>query len=65
MTAEITFGTDGWRAVIADAFTFDSVKRVAAILLTERHRREVSPAPAYRELRATTGFGVRFGVLCS
>ncbi len=28
MTEAITFGTDGWRAVIADVFTFDSVRRV-------------------------------------
>jgi phosphomannomutase len=27
--AEITFGTDGWRAVIADSFTFDNVRRVS------------------------------------
>ena len=27
--AEITFGTDGWRAVIADTFTFDNVRRVS------------------------------------
>ena len=26
---EIKFGTDGWRAVIAEAFTFDNVSRVA------------------------------------
>ena len=26
---EITFGTDGWRAVIADTFTFDNVRRVS------------------------------------
>ena len=25
---DITFGTDGWRAVIADTFTFDNVRRV-------------------------------------
>ncbi|MEJ7695962.1 MAG: hypothetical protein WKF78_04875 [Candidatus Limnocylindrales bacterium] len=25
----ITFGTDGWRARIADEFTFDSVRRCA------------------------------------
>ncbi len=25
----IKFGTDGWRAVIADDFTFDNVRRVA------------------------------------
>ncbi len=27
--ADITFGTDGWRAVIADGFTFDQVRRVS------------------------------------
>lgn len=27
--SEIQFGTDGWRAVIADSFTFDNVRRVA------------------------------------
>ena len=31
-TAEIKFGTDGWRAVIADDFTFDSVRRVAGAI---------------------------------
>ena len=25
----ITFGTDGWRAVISDEFTFENVRRVA------------------------------------
>ena len=28
MAHEIAFGTDGWRAVIADGFTFDNVRRV-------------------------------------
>src|SRR6266496_4773207 len=28
-TAEIKFGTDGWRAVIAEDFTFNNVERVA------------------------------------
>jgi phosphomannomutase len=32
MSADITFGTDGWRAVIADAFTFDNVRRVAGAI---------------------------------
>jgi phosphomannomutase len=32
MPADIHFGTDGWRAVIADAYTFDSVRRVAAAI---------------------------------
>ena len=29
MTAPITFGTDGWRAVVADLFTFDNVRKVS------------------------------------
>lgn len=29
MSDTISFGTDGWRAVIADVFTFDNVRRVA------------------------------------
>lgn len=29
MSESITFGTDGWRAVIAEHFTFDNVRRVA------------------------------------
>src|SRR6266851_3769215 len=31
-TADIKFGTDGWRAVIADDFTFDNVRRVAGAI---------------------------------
>lgn len=38
--AEIKFGTDGWRAVISDTFTFDNVKKVAQAMadyvLTQR-----------------------------
>lgn len=29
MTTDIRFGTDGWRAVIADDFTYDNLRRVA------------------------------------
>lgn len=29
MTEQIKFGTDGWRAIIADGFTFENVERVA------------------------------------
>src|SRR5450755_2002030 len=29
---EIKFGTDGWRGLIADDFTFDNVRRVAAAI---------------------------------
>jgi phosphomannomutase len=29
MVAKITFGTDGWRGVIAEDYTFDNVRRCA------------------------------------
>jgi phosphomannomutase len=32
MAQEIKFGTDGWRGVIADDFTFDNVRRVASAI---------------------------------
>ncbi len=32
MAQEIKFGTDGWRGLIADDFTFDNVKRVAGAI---------------------------------
>ena len=32
MSSDIKFGTDGWRGVIADDFTFDNVCRVAAAI---------------------------------
>jgi phosphomannomutase len=32
MTTSIKFGTDGWRGIIADDFTFDNVRRVAGAM---------------------------------
>jgi alpha-D-glucose phosphate-specific phosphoglucomutase len=32
MAQEIRFGTDGWRGIIADDFTFDNVRRVAGAI---------------------------------
>src|SRR5579859_461470 len=32
MTQEIKFGTDGWRGIIADDFTFENVRRVASAI---------------------------------
>lgn len=32
MVQEIKFGTDGWRGIIADDFTFDNVRRVAGAI---------------------------------
>lgn len=35
--SDIRFGTDGWRAVIADAFTFDNVRLVAQAIAMYMH----------------------------
>jgi len=32
MTVPIKFGTDGWRGIIADDFTFENVRRVAGAI---------------------------------
>src|SRR5712671_7281946 len=32
MAQEVRFGTDGWRGIIADDFTFDNVRRVAGAI---------------------------------
>ena len=44
--APIRFGTDGWRAVIADEFTFANVERVAQAY-AEHLKNEASGAPAH------------------
>jgi phosphomannomutase len=44
------FGTDGWRAIIADQFTFDNVRRIAAAMsryLRDEGDREKPVAVAY------------------
>ncbi|MCX7750420.1 MAG: phosphoglucomutase/phosphomannomutase family protein [Candidatus Bipolaricaulota bacterium] len=44
--AEIKFGTDGWRGVIADEFTFANVARVGTAIagyLQDRRRKELPP----------------------
>jgi phosphomannomutase len=40
MAQEIKFGTDGWRGIIADDFTFDNVRRVAAAIAAYVHKNE-------------------------
>lgn len=42
MAQEIKFGTDGWRGVIADDFTFDNVRRVAAAIASYVLKYEVA-----------------------
>ncbi len=40
MTTPIKFGTDGWRGVIADDFTFDNVRRVGNAIAHYVHQHE-------------------------
>jgi phosphomannomutase len=40
MATAIKFGTDGWRGVIADDFTYDNVRRVAAAIAAYTLKRE-------------------------
>ena len=40
MAAQIKFGTDGWRGIIADDFTFDNVRRVGNAVANYVHKRE-------------------------
>jgi len=54
MKNPIKFGTDGWRAIIADAFTFENVRRVA--LATAEYFKTVEG----REPAVFVGFDVRF-----
>lgn len=53
---EIKFGTDGWRAVISDDFTFDNVRLVAQAIsdfLRDEYKKE-------KEIRAIVGYDPRF-----
>lgn len=56
--AEIKFGTDGWRAVISDEFTFHNVKKVAQAMadyvLSQRR------ALKYRSFKIIIGYDTRF-----
>src|SRR5690349_9627712 len=54
-TPPIKFGTDGWRAVIADDFTFDNVRRVAGAIASYVLKHE----DAARGL--IVGYDTRFG----
>ena len=40
MAAQIKFGTDGWRGIIADDFTFENVRRVGNAIATYVHKNE-------------------------
>jgi phosphomannomutase len=53
MSVPIKFGTDGWRAIIADDFTVDNVMRVAEATALYMKQRKMK--------RAVIGFDCRFG----
>jgi len=53
--AEIKFGTDGWRGVIADDFTFDNVRRVAGAIASYVLKYEDS------KRGVIVGYDTRFG----
>lgn len=55
---DISFGTDGWRAVIADGFTFDNVRRVAAAIAVAG--RGLEPPPDVDRNTLIVGFDRRF-----
>ena len=54
----ITFGTDGWRAVIADLFTFENVKRVTDAIAVAA--RELQPPAGIDRNAMVVGFDRRF-----
>src|SRR5256885_9907923 len=54
----ISFGTDGWRAVIADGFTFDNVRRVSDAIAVAA--RGLEPPPGIDRNALAVGFDRRF-----
>lgn len=56
MPAKIKFGTDGWRAVIADEFTFENLSRVAQAT-ADRWKQHPEPGT---ERRVVIGYDRRF-----
>ncbi|HEY6141545.1 MAG TPA: phosphoglucomutase/phosphomannomutase family protein [Thermoanaerobaculia bacterium] len=55
---DISFGTDGWRAVIADGFTFDNVRRVSAAIAVAA--RGLEPPAGVDRNALVVGFDRRF-----
>jgi phosphomannomutase len=54
----ISFGTDGWRAVIADGFTFDNVRRVTNAVAVAA--RTLEPPPEIDRNALVVGYDRRF-----
>lgn len=57
--SDIKFGTDGWRAVISDKFTFDNVKKVAQAMADYILGSRVQ-GPGPRDERIAVGYDTRF-----
>ena len=55
---EITFGTDGWRGVIAETFTFDNVRRVAGAISVAA--RQLKPPDGVDQNALVVGYDRRF-----
>src|SRR5271157_5870577 len=53
---QIKFGTDGWRGLIADDFTFDNVRRVAGAIASYALKHE----DAARSIGVVIGYDTRF-----
>ena len=56
----IHFGTDGWRAVISDEFTFDNVRRVAQAIAEQTLANAASNGAGPRTPSMVVGFDTRF-----
>jgi len=55
MVTDIKFGTDGWRGIIADDFTFENVRLVARAIAAHIHKNE------HPEKGVIIGYDTRFG----
>src|SRR5918911_3449442 len=59
MTVTVRFGTDGWRGIIAEDFTFAAVRRTAQALALEMRERVGEPGPGGRGGQGGQGAGER------
>jgi len=61
MAEKIKFGTDGWRAIIADQFTFENVERVAyAVGMHIKNEYKLNDTQAAEKLPILIGYDTRF-----
>lgn len=57
---DIRFGTDGWRAIIADEFTFANVSRLSRAYARWLSANRAAPGPSGGRARVLIGFDTRF-----